>query len=323
MTLEVDVLLERRRLKRRLGFWRLGAVLSVFALAIAWLSHDDGPLARLGVGDHVARISIAGLIEEDRARQKLFEELASSSRVKAVVVHIDSPGGTASGGEAIYESLRRLAEKKPVVAVFGGVAASAAYLSGIACDHIVARGNSLTGSVGVLFQWPDVSGLLKTVGVKVETIKSGPLKANPSPFETLDEPGRKLVEDMVSESQKWFVGLVVDRRKISGQNLEELKTGRVYSGRQALSVGLVDEIGDEKAALAWLEKERGLSKSLTVVDWKPEHSGGYGVFRSAAQTVLGIFGFEKSGIFTFLADRGFSAQRLGGLVAVWRPESQQ
>ena len=120
------------------------------------------------------------------------------------------------------------------------------------------------------------------------------------------------------------MGLVADRRKIGGQNLEELKTGRVYSGRQALSVGLIDEIGDEKAALAWLEKERGLSKSLTVIDWKPEHSGGFGAFRSAAQAVLGIFGFGKSSIFTFLADSGgFSAQRLDGLVAVWRPENQQ
>lgn len=304
--------------------WRLGAVLGVLAFVVVLLSRDGGPLAHMGVGDHVARINITGLIEEDRARQKLFEDLAKSPRVKAVVVHIDSPGGTASGGEAIYESLRQIAGKKPVTAVFGGVAASAAYLSGAACDHIVARGNSLTGSVGVFFQWPDVSGLLKTVGVKVETIKSGPLKANPSPFEPLDEPGRKLVEEMVGESQKWFVGLVADRRKIGGQNLEELKTGRVYSGRQALAVGLIDEIGDEKTALAWLEKERGLSKSLTVIDWKPEQSGGFGAFRSAAQAVLGIFGLDKSNIFTFFADGGgLSAQRLGGLVAVWRPEHQQ
>jgi protease-4 len=324
MALEVDVLIERRRLKRRLGLWRLGAVLGALALIVVWLSRDGGPLLHLGLGDHVARVWITGLIKEDWDRQKLFEELANSPRVKAVVVHIDSPGGTASGGEAIYESLRQIASKKPVTAVFGGVAASAAYLSGVACDHIVARGNSLTGSVGVFFQWPDVSGLLNAVGVKVETIKSGPLKANPSPFEPLDEAGRKLVEKMVSDSQKWFVGLVTGRRRITGQSLEELKTGRVYSGREALAVGLIDEIGDEKTALAWLEKERGLSKSLSVIDWKPEHSDGFGAFRSAAQAILGIFGFEKSSIFTFLADAGgLSAQRLDGLVAVWRPEHQQ
>lgn len=324
MALEVDVLLERRRLKRRLGYWRLGAILAGAALVVILLGRDEGPLARLGVGDHVARISISGLIEEDRPRQKLLDELARSSQVKAVVVHINSPGGTASGGEAIYEGLREIAAKKPVIGVFGGMAASAAYLSGIACDHIVARGNSLTGSVGVFFQWPDVSGLLKTVGVKVETIKSGPLKANPSPFEPVDEAGRKLVEEMVGEAQGWFVGLVAERRKVSAQDLEELKTGRVYSGRQALTAGLVDEIGDERAALAWLEKERGVSRSLAVIDRKPERSGGFGLFRSAAQAVLELFGLGNSSVFTFLAEgSAFASQRLDGLVSVWHPEKQQ
>ena len=112
----------------------------------------------------------------------------------------------------------------------GTVAASAAYIAGLATDHIVARGNTITGSVGVIFQWPEVSQLLDKLGVKMNEIKSGPLKANPSPFQPVDEAGKAAAEQMVAESQRWFVGLVASRRGIDTASVAGLEQGRVYSG---------------------------------------------------------------------------------------------
>ena len=140
-----------------------------------------------------------GIITEDRDKLKLLKQLAESKQVAAVILFINSPGGTTTGGEAIFEAIRELAKAKPVVAQMGTVATSAAYIAGLATDHMVARGNTITGSVGVIFQWAEVSQLLDKLGVKMNEIKSGPLKANPSPFQPVDEAGKALAEQMVAE----------------------------------------------------------------------------------------------------------------------------
>ena len=163
-----------------------------------------------------------------------------------MILDINSPGGTTTGGEAMYDAIRRLAEKKPVVAVCGTLATSAAYIVALATDRIFVYGNTITGSVGVIFQWAEVSELMRTLGVKVEEVKSGPLKAVPNPFEPTDEKGRALAEEMVQEAKVWFVDLVGKRRNIEPEAVPGLTDGRVYSGRQAVALKLVDEIGDEK-----------------------------------------------------------------------------
>ena len=201
---------------------------------------------------------------------ELFDKVAKSDRVKAVIIDINSPGGTTTGGEAMYDAIRRLAEKKPVVAVCGTLATSAAYMAAVATDRIFVYGNTITGSVGVIFQWADVTELMKTLGVKVEEVKSGPLKAVPSPFEPTDEKGRALAEEMVQEAKVWFVDLVGQRRQIDPATVPGLTDGRIYSGRQALALKLVDEIGDEKAAKSWLQKERNVAPGLSIVEWKPK-----------------------------------------------------
>ena len=172
-----------------------------------------------------------------------------TSKWSAVIFFINSPGGTTTGGEALFEGIRELAKVKPVVGQMGTVAASAAYITGLATDYIVARGNTITGSVGVIFQWPDVSQLLDKLGVKMNEIKSGPLKANPSPFQPVDEAGKAAAEQMVAESQRWFVGLVTSRRGIDTASIAGLEQGRVYSGREALTHKLIDQIGGEAEAV--------------------------------------------------------------------------
>jgi protease-4 len=237
-----------------------------------------------------------------------------------VIVYINSPGGTATGGEALFDALRGIAKSKPVVAQFGTVATSAAYMAGIAADHIVARGNTITGSVGVIWQWPEVTQLLEKLGVKMNAITSGPLKANPNPYQPLDAAGRQVVEQMIAESQKWFLGLVAGRRNLATASVPGLEAGRVYTGRDALGHKLIDAIGDEADAVAWLVTKKGVSKALKVVDWKPKRDMQLGPFRLALNAMVRLLGLGGGDIAAALADDPrVAALRLDGLVAIWLP----
>ena len=217
----------------------------------------------------------------------------------------------------MYDAVRRLAEKKPVVAVCGTLATSAAYIVALATDRIFVYGNTITGSVGVIFQWAEVTELLHTLGIKVEEVKSGPLKAVPSPFQPIDEQGRAVTEDMVQDAKVWFFDLVSDRRKIEPRSVPGLTDGRIYSGRQAVELKLVDQIGDERAAMSWLTKEGKVPAGLKIVDWKPiqESAGLFGwLFQSLAASI-GLSAERIAGI----AGQISATLKLDGLVSVWHP----
>jgi protease IV len=320
MALETETVLDRRRLRRRLSIWRgLAVVAGLLAAGLLAFSSTDG----VGLTDRnqIARISLEGIITEDRDQLKLLKKLAEAKHVSAVILFVNSPGGTTTGGEALFEAIRELARSKPVVAQFGTVAASAAYIVGLATDHIVARGNSITGSVGVIFQWAEVSQLLDKVGVKMNEIKSGPLKANPSPFQPLDEAGKRIAEQMVAESQRWFVGLVAARRGIDTASVAGLEQGRVFSGREALGYKLVDQIGGEAEVVKWLEEKRNIPKGLRVQDWKPKRESDWGLLSSLASTALrtlvGRRAAEQIGDLVS-EEGGLGRLRLDGLISIWQ-----
>lgn len=315
--IEAETVIERRRLRRRLTAWRLAAVV-LAVVVIALIMAGDQRLA--GTGSflpHIARVSVSGLITDDQKMLELLDKVGKSSQVRAVILDINSPGGTTTGGEAMYDAIRRLAEKKPVVAVCGTLATSAAYIVALATDRIFVYGNTITGSVGVIFQWADVSELMRTLGVKVEEVKSGPLKAVPNPFEPTDEKGRALAAEMVQEAKVWFVDLVGKRRNLEPAAVPGLTDGRVYSGRQALALKLVDEIGDERAAKRWLQKERDVTPGLSVVEWKQKsESGGiWGWLFGSIASSLGI----AAGNFASLFGQVSEGLRLDGLVSLWHP----
>jgi protease-4 len=320
MALETETVLDRRRLRRRLSVWRgLAIVAGLFALGLVAFSSADG--VGLGERNQIARISLEGIITEDRDQLKLLKRLAEAKHVAAVILFVNSPGGTTTGGEALFEAIRDLARTKPVVAQFGTVAASAAYIVGLATDHIVARGNSITGSVGVIFQWAEVSQLLDKVGVKMNEIKSGPLKANPSPFQPLDEVGKRVAEQMVAESQRWFVGLVATRRGIDTASVAGLEQGRVFSGREALSYKLVDQLGGEAEVVKWLEEKRNIPKGLKVQDWKPKRESDWGLLSSTTAMVLrALIGPDAvEGLVALLGrDGALGRLRLDGLISIWQ-----
>ena len=319
MAFDAESIVDRRRLKRRLTAWRIAAVVLGLLLFGALLLGDQsagGPGALL---PHVARVTVSGVITDDRKMNELIDKVAKATQVKAVILDINSPGGTTTGGEAMYDAVRRLAEKKPVVAVCGTLATSAAYIVALATDRIFVYGNTITGSVGVIFQWAEVTELLHTLGIKVEEVKSGPLKAVPSPFEPADEKARALTEEMVQEAKLWFIDLVSKRRNIDATSVPGLTDGRIYSGRQAVELKLVDAIGDEKAAMSWLAKERDVPKGLKVVDWKPaeESSGWFGWLSGALGAVFGVSAETLASLFGQIS----STLKLDGLVSVWHPAS--
>ncbi|RUP09316.1 signal peptide peptidase SppA [Hyphomicrobium sp.] len=320
--LETETVLDRRRLRRSVSLWRAaGLAALLIALGAVFLSGDK--LATLAGEKQIARVTIEGTITEDRDQLKMLKDIADDNSVSGVLLFINSPGGTTTGGEALYEGIRTLAQKKPVVAQFGTVAASAAYIAGLATDHIVARGNSITGSVGVIVQWPEVVQLLDKIGVKMNEIKSGPLKASPSPFEPLDDASKKVAEGMVADGFKWFVGLVETRRGVKAADIPGLLEGRIFSGREALEAKLVDQLGGEDDAVNWLKEKKNVPQTAKVTDWKPGNTGTYGFAGMSAGIVGWLFGSAAGDAANFLLrDRMISTLGLDGLLSVWHPSEK-
>ena len=262
-----DYLFDRRKLRRKVTFWRVAAFIFLIAAAgaVTWRMSGIGSVTSLQ--PHIARISVEGVITGDRDTLKLIDDVAKS-HAAAVIVSIESPGGTTSGAERLYEHIRKLSEKKPTVAVVGGLAASGGYIAAMGAERIVAQGNSLVGSIGVLFQYPNMTKLLETVGVKMEEVKSSPLKASPNPFEPTSPEAREALAMLVKDSYDWFRGLVRERRQLEGKALDQVTDGRVFTGRQALELKLIDQLGSEAEAISWLEEEKKIASNLPVSDWK-------------------------------------------------------
>lgn len=316
MTLETEAVLDRRRMRRRLSLWRTLAVIAgLLAVGLLLFSSAD----RVGLLDsrQIARVTIDGMITEDRDLLRMLQKIGESKQVAGVIVAVNSPGGTTAGGEALFEALRGVAKTKPVVAQFGTVATSAAYIAGLATDQIVARGNTITGSVGVIFQWPEFAGLLEKLGIKVNEIKSGPLKANPSPFLPLDDAGRSAAEEMVAESQRWFLNLVRTRRGIETKSVPGLEQGRVFSGRDALNHKLIDQIGGEPEVVKYLEDQRSVPKGLKIVDWKVSRDTSWSFVRLGTFALARLTGIPALEEIARMSNDRLAGLQLDGLLSIW------
>lgn len=267
MALEPDLLLDRRRLKRRLSLWRAAAILALASLVVGFVLFREEARDYLpGGGQEIARLTVAGFIGDDRKLAEALERIGKDEKVRAVIVAIDSPGGSVAGGEALHGALNRLAAQKPLVAVMGGTAASAGYMVALPAARIFARESTVTGSIGVVLQSFDVSSLLAWLGVRAESLASGPFKANPNPFAPMTDAGRAELLRVVSDLHEQFVAMVVTGRRMEPAQVRVLADGRVFTGREALRLGLVDAIGGEIEARAWLAAERGLPADLPVRD---------------------------------------------------------
>jgi protease-4 len=322
MSLDSDVIVDRRRIRRKLTFWRVAAALIAIAaiVAVAVIAAPGGR-SGLTAGGSIARINIEGLIRSDQERVEALERL-EKSQASAVIVHINSPGGTTAGSEQLYDALTRLKAKKPLVVVVEGLAASGGYIAAIASDHIIAQQSSLVGSIGVLFQFPNFSELLKTVGVKVEEVKSSPLKAAPNGFEPTSPEARAALDSLVKDSYAWFRGLVKERRGMDDALLEKVADGRVFTGRQAVDLKLIDQLGDEKAAVAWLVAQKGIKADLPVRDYKlAPRFGDLTFLRTAAAITFDALGLSAVARQIEQTGMAQAADRLGleGMLALWHP----
>ncbi len=299
MSLEADLSLARRRLKRGIIFWRVVAVIAI-VLAILGLTHFTLPLA----SRHVAVLKVSGLIGDEQAEAEAVAKLADDRDVAALMVVINSPGGEVSGGEALHAAIEKVAAKKPVVAVMQGIAASAGYMIAVPAARIFARDSTITGSIGVLLEAPEVGGLLDKLGIKVQTLVSGPLKGQPSFTAPMTPAGQAALQGLIMNLYDQFVAIVAQGRHMSVDAVKALADGRAYTGQQALPLHLIDQIGGQDAARAWLASARGVSESLPA---RPVALAGQGV---------SLFGIHLGGVANLL----FSQRvMLDGALALWQP----
>ncbi len=263
MSIEAEVFEQAKKRARRKGF--LFAFFLIL-LALITLIILNSIFEYDKKSPHIARIKIEGPIFDDFGLNRLLYKLGLDPNVKAVIVHINSPGGSVVGAESTYVALSQLSEEKPSVAVLGETATSGGYLIAVAADKIISRSNTLTGSIGVILQYPNLSKLLKNIGIDINTLRSSDLKASINFFE---QPTPKAIEEhrkVIDETFLWFKGLVAEERRLTDINLEEVSQGGVFTGRRAKKLGLVDLIGGEREAVKYLEEKIDM-KGIPIVDW--------------------------------------------------------
>ncbi|HEX8046126.1 signal peptide peptidase SppA [Rhizobium sp.] len=314
--MDSSAIADRRQLRRKLGFWRIIAVLLLVGLGFALYRFfaADLPDTR---GPQIARVAISGLIQDDGELLERLKKIKDNDQVKALIVSISSTGGTTYGGERIFKAIRAVADKKPVVSDIRTVAASAGYMIATAGDDIVAGDTSITGSIGVIFQYPQTKDLLDKLGVSLEEIKSSPMKAEPSPFHPPSEDAKAMIRNMVMDSYGWFVDLVADRRKLPREEVLKLADGSIFTGRQALQNKLVDTLGGEDEIRAYLDT-RKVKKDLPIVDWKAENKTSSFFWPGAASWLLNLFGYDDfvkgEDLQKIMTEKLF----LDGLLSVWQ-----
>lgn len=315
--MDAQGIIDRRRLRRKLSFWRVVALV-VLALAAVLAALAAGWRPGAGLGPVIARVEITGLITEDREMLDLLDDLREDDGVRAVIVRVNSPGGTTVGGETLFHAVRRLSEAKPVAAEVGQLAASAGYMVAMATDRVVAHNSSIVGSIGVLFQYVDASVLLGRIGVDVSAVKSSPLKAEPSPFDPAPPEAREMIGRLVDSSYGWFKRLVAERRGFTPAETDALADGSVFSGEQGLRNRLVDALGGEAEVRRWFEEERGVPKGLEIVEREPEREGRWGLGSAAHALATGLLGVDPlaGGLGKAVAD---AAGHLDGMVSLWQP----
>ncbi len=301
MSLETDHIVDRRRLKRRLGVWRIVAVLALIAAAVVLVFRFEGVPGR----PYVARLSIDGLIVNDPFRDRALADVTEDGKARALIVVINSPGGTVVGGESLFRLLRKVAETKPVAAVMGEMATSAGYMTALGADRLFARSGTITGSIGVILQTADITGLLEKLGIKPEVVKSGPLKAQPNPFEPFSAQARAVARAVVLDIHDMFIDMVAERRGLARGEVVVLADGRIYTGRQALANGLIDALGGVAEARDWLDEKHGISATLPLksVGIKDDED----FFAGLIPASLGKMLFSER-------------LRLDGLLSLWHPD---
>ena len=231
-------------LKNKVHKWKnIAFFFAIFSIALIFKMFFD--VGSDIIGNSVALVRIENVITEDDHRSKILKEIANDSSILAVIVRLNSPGGTIVGSEILFKDLMQIKTKKPLVILMDSVSASGAFMASLASDYVVAHNGTITGSIGVLMESPDVSILANKVGVKFNSYKSSPLKGSPSMFEKSTPMVDRVINESIKDSYQFFVELVKERRgeKLNPKFYDIIFDGRVFTGRQALKLGLIDKVG--------------------------------------------------------------------------------
>jgi protease IV len=304
MALNADTLLDRIYLKNQARRWRFVALATVVLCSLILLQTFSNLSDKIGAG-YIARYTVTGVIVDDKDQHNLLKQMRDNEAIKAVIVSIDSPGGTSVGGQQLYEDLRDLSKEKPVVAVMRTMATSAAYMAAIGTERVFASEGTITGSIGVIIQSAEVSKLVEKLGIEPITVKSGKLKGTPSPFEPYREEDEAMLRAMLNDFFEYFLNLVKERRKLTEEQLAIIRDGRVVGGKQALGLNLIDQLGGEKEAVEWLNKKHSIDKELEIRDVEVVKEED--LLTRVAKSVA-----SSAGISNILVN-------LDGMVSIWHP----
>ncbi|WP_367364144.1 signal peptide peptidase SppA [Candidatus Tisiphia endosymbiont of Nedyus quadrimaculatus] len=270
MTITPDYIIERKQNKLKLRLWKLATILMFIVLIVVMIKKFNLTSSEYATtnSNYIATVSIEEIIFEDTKRDKRLEKIIDDDKINALIVNVNSPGGTVVGSEKIYNILRKISAKKPVVIVMGTLAASGGYLISLGGDYIISHNGTITGSIGVIFQTLEVTDLAKTLGITFNNFKSGELKAAPNPTEKVTEAVRQAIMSNVQDTYDYFIELVALRRGLAIEEVKKIADGRIYSGRQALKLKLVDAVGSEDDAIKWLQEVKKIDKDLKVKEFK-------------------------------------------------------
>lgn len=224
------------------------------------------------MGDKVALIRIEGIILDSRKVIEEIEKYSTDSSVKAVVLRVDSPGGGVAASQEIYEEIIKLKKKKIVVVSMGSVAASGGYYIASPADRIVANAGTITGSIGVIMEIPNFEGLMEKIGVKTQVIKSGPHKDIASAFRSMSKEEKEILQELIDDVHDQFIRAVSDSRGIAYEEVKKLADGRIFTGRKAKELGLVDELGNLNDTIKLAGELSGIKGKPVIVSKKEKFS---------------------------------------------------
>ncbi|MBF0885228.1 signal peptide peptidase SppA [Gluconobacter sphaericus] len=311
MNAELSAFLAGQVKRRQLLLWRVGALVAFVGAVVISMAGHGGAVSTSSIQrPHIVRLVISGIIKNDVSQTvRALKQARNSSDVTGLLLVVDSPGGGVTGGERLHEAVKRFAAVKPVSVSMGDMGASAAYMLSVPAQHIVALPSTLTGSIGVLLQRPDVSAGLERLGIGMDAITSGAMKNQTDPTSALTPEGRQMLQELVNDLFGQFVSMVAEGRHLTEEKVRSLADGRAYTGRQAIALGLVDELGDEDVARLWLRKQLKIGNaSYPVVPLIPEHSRYWYQWPDKKALLKGLLG----GTFSSVIDR----EGLDGAVAI-------
>ncbi len=255
--------LPRKPFRKRhpLLFWGLATLLLLIGLG-AYLGRGDD----LSGGDKLAVVRVEGMIADTRPLLAWIDKVRRAPNVKGVLLRIDSPGGGAAASQELYEALHALSARKPVVASMGSVAASGGLMAAMGASYVVANPSTVTGSIGVKMELPQLQGLMQKIGVGRESLSTGRFKDAGSPFRPLTAEERTYLDGVLQDMHRQFVALVAENRKLPLEKVQAMADGRIFTGRAAKALGLVDELGGPDAALRELRKQTGVAASVPLLE---------------------------------------------------------